>query len=238
MNELKITRHGSNLVQLTRFAALFPMNCYLVREDDGLTLVDSTMSSPADDVARIVKELGKELRRVALTHAHGDHVGGVAGVRLRFPGVEVSIGGRDSRILAGDKSLLETEPQTPVKGYLVKVDWKPDRLLKPGDRIGSLEVVASPGHTPGHLAFIDVRDRSLIAGDALQTRGGIAVSGVLKPLFPFPAMATWNKKTALASAALLRELNPSLLAVGHGYAIREPATAMDRAIEEARRAFS
>jgi len=235
---LKITRHGSNLVQLTRFAALFPMNCYLVREDDGLTLVDSTMSSPADDVARIVKELGKELRRVALTHAHGDHVGGVAGVRLRFPGVEVSIGGRDSRILAGDKSLLETEPQTPVKGYLVKVDWKPDRLLKPGDRIGSLEVVASPGHTPGHLAFIDVRDRSLIAGDALQTRGGIAVSGVLKPLFPFPAMATWNKKTALASAALLRELNPSLLAVGHGYAIREPATAMDRAIEEARRAFS
>jgi len=238
MNELKITRHGSNLVQLTRFAALFPMNCYLVQEDDGLTLVDSTMSSPADDVASIVKELGKELRRVALTHAHGDHVGGVAGVRLRFPGVEVSIGGRDSRILAGDKSLLETEAQTPVRGYLVKVDWKPDRLLKPGDRIGSLEVVASPGHTPGHLAFIDVRDRSLIAGDALQTRGGIAVSGVLKPLFPFPAMATWNKKTALASAALLRELNPSLLAVGHGYAIREPATAMDRAIEEARRAFS
>lgn len=238
MNELKITRHGSNLVQLTRYAALFPMNCYLVQEDDGLTLVDSTTSSPADDVALVVKEVGKELRRVALTHAHGDHVGGVAGVRLRFPGVEVSIGERDSRILAGDKTLLETEPQTKVKGFFDRVDWKPDRLLKPGDRVGSLEVVASPGHTPGHLAFIDVRDRSLIAGDALQTRGGIAVSGVLKPLFPFPAMATWNKKTALASAALLRALNPSLLAVGHGHAIREPAAAMDRAIEEARRAFS
>ncbi len=237
MSELKITRHGSNLVQLTRYAALFPMNCYLVQEDDGLTLVDSTTSSPADDVALIVKELGKELRRVALTHAHGDHVGGVAGVRLRFPGVEVSIGERDSRILAGDKTLLETEPQTKVKGFFDKVDWKPDRLLKPGDRVGSLEVVASPGHTPGHLAFLDVRDRSLIAGDALQTRGGIAVSGVMKPLFPFPAMATWNKKTALASAALLRGLNPSLLAIGHGHAIREPAAAMDGAIEEARRAF-
>ncbi len=213
------------------------MNCYLVQDDEGLTLVDSTTSSPADDVALIAKQVGKELRRIVLTHAHGDHVGGVAGVRTRFPGVEVSISERDARILAGDKALIQGEPQTGVKGYFVKVAWKPDRLLKPGDRVGSLEVVASPGHTPGHLAFLDVRDRSLIAGDSLQTRGGIAVSGVLKPLFPFPAMATWNKKTALASAALLRGLNPSLLAVGHGNAIREPAATMDRAIEEARRAF-
>lgn len=234
---LKITRHGANLVQLTRYPAWFPMNCYLVQEDDGFTLVDSTTSSPADDVASILKEAGKELRRLALTHAHGDHVGGVAGVRQRFPEVEISIGERDSRILAGDKTMLETEPQTPVKGYFVKVDWKPDRVLEPGDHVGSLEVVASPGHTPGHIAFLDLRDRSLIAGDAFQTRGGIAVSGVLKPLFPFPAIATWNKPSALASAKALRGLGPSLLAVGHGNATREPAAAMDRAIEEARRAF-
>lgn len=235
---MKVTRLGSHLVQLTRYPAFFPMNCYLVQEEDGLTLVDSTTSSPADDIASILQEVGKELRRVTLTHAHGDHVGGVAGVRQRFPAVEVSIGERDSRILGGDKTLLETEPQTEVKGYFVKVEWKPDRLLKPGDRVGSLEVVASPGHTPGHVAFLDVRDRSLIAGDAFQTRGGIAVSGVLQPLFPFPAMATWNKRAALASATSLRGLEPSLLAVGHGNAIREPAAAMDRAIEKARRTFS
>jgi glyoxylase-like metal-dependent hydrolase (beta-lactamase superfamily II) len=214
------------------------MNCYLVEDDDGLTLVDSTTSSPGDDVELIAKQVGKELRRIALTHAHGDHVGGVAGVRTRFPGVEVSISERDARLLAGDKSLLQGEPQTEVKGYFVKVDWKPDRLLKPGDRVGSLEVVASPGHTPGHVAFIDVRDRTLIAGDAFQTRGGIAVSGVLRPLFPFPAMATWNKQAALASATALRALRPTLLAVGHGKALRDPATDMDGAIEAARRAFS
>ena len=73
------------------------MNCYLVREDDGLTLVDSTMSSPAADVSHMVGELGLELRRVALTHAHGDHAGGVAGVRQLFPGIEVSIGEREAR---------------------------------------------------------------------------------------------------------------------------------------------
>ncbi len=235
---MKTTRLSSNLVQLTRYPAVFPMNCYLVQEDDGLTLVDSTTSSPADDVALIVQQVGKELRRVILTHAHGDHAGGVAGVRTRFAGVEVSISERDARILAGDKALLQGEPQTEVKGYFVKVAWKPDRLLKPGDRVGSLEVVASPGHTPGHVAFIDVRDRSLIAGDTFQTRGGIAVSGVLRPLFPFPAMATWNKHAALASATALRALQPTLLAVGHGNALRDPAAAMDRAIEAARKAFS
>jgi glyoxylase-like metal-dependent hydrolase (beta-lactamase superfamily II) len=232
---VKITRLGALLTQLTKYPVAFPMNCYLVQEDDGLTLVDSTMSSPADDVAAMVKQLGQELRRIALTHAHGDHVGGVAGVRRRFPGVEVAISERDAPVLAGDRSLRTDEAQTPIKGYFVKVDWKPDRLLKPGDRIGSLEVVASPGHTPGHVSFLDVRDRSLIAGDAFQTRGGIAVSGVLRPLFPFPAMATWSKQTALASAVTLRALRPSLLAVGHGDARREPASAMDRAIEAARR---
>lgn len=235
---MKITHHGPNLIQLTLYPNVFPMNCYVVQEDDGLTLVDSTTSSPAADLELIVKTLGKELRRVVLTHAHGDHVGGVAGVRQRLPGVEVSIGERDAPILAGDKTLHSNEPQTAVKGYFVKVDWKPDRLLRPGDRIGSLEVVASPGHTPGHVAFLDVRDRSLIAGDAFQTRGGIAVSGVLRPLFPFPALATWNKPAALASAATLRALRPALLAVGHGRAIEEPSAAMDRAIEAARRAFS
>lgn len=234
---MRISRHGPRLVQLTRYPAVFPMNCYLVLEDDGLTLVDATTSSPAAEIAANVRELGLELRRVALTHAHADHVGGVGGVRERFPGVEVSIGERDARLLAADKGLDKGEPETPIKGYFVNIDWKPDRLLRPGDRVGSLEVVPAPGHTPGHISFLDVRDRALIAGDAFQTRGGIAVSGVLRPLFPFPAMATWNKPTALATAEALRDLRPSLLAVGHGNVLQEPAAAMDRAIETARRVF-
>lgn len=234
---MRITRHGSHLIQLTRLPTIFPMNCYLVQEDDGVTLVDSTASSPAADVERMLGQLGLELRRIALTHAHGDHVGGVAGVRQRYPNVEVSIGERDARLLGGDKSLDPDEPQSPVKGWLVKVGWKPTRLLKPGDRIGSLQVVAAPGHTPGQVAFLDVRDRSLIAGDAFQTRGGIAVSGVVRPLFPFPALATWHKPTALATARKLRQLEPSRLATGHGDVLADPADAIDRAIEVAERTF-
>jgi glyoxylase-like metal-dependent hydrolase (beta-lactamase superfamily II) len=230
---MRVKELGTHLTQITKWPVVFPMNCYLVQEEDGLTLVDSTISSPAEDVAALAKRLGKPLRRVTLTHAHGDHVGGVAGLRTMFPGVEVSISERDARLLAGDKDLLPTEPQTPVKGSFAKIDWKPDRLLRPGDRVGSLEVVASPGHTPGHIAFLDLRDRSLIAGDAFQTRGGIAVSGELRLLFPFVAIATWNRPTALASAVALRALNPSLLAVGHGEALSNPSPAIDRAIESA-----
>ncbi len=234
---MRIKELGPHLTQITKWPVVFPMNCYLVQEEDGLTLVDSTISSPADDVAALAKRLGKQLRRVTLTHAHGDHVGGVAGLRTMFPGVEVSISERDGRILAGDKTVLPAEPQTPVKGSFLKVDWKPDRLLEPGDRVGSLEVVASPGHTPGHVAFFDVRDKALIAGDAFQTRGGIAVSGDMRLLFPFVAFATWNKPAALTSAKDLRALNPSLLSVGHGEALTNPGTAIDQAIESANQAF-
>jgi glyoxylase-like metal-dependent hydrolase (beta-lactamase superfamily II) len=234
---LKVTWLGPNLVQLTKYPLAFPMNCYLVREGDGLTLIDSTMSSPVDSIDPLVKELGVPLRRVALTHAHGDHVGGVAAVRGRYPGIEVLLGERDTPLLAGDHSLRPGEPEAPVKGYFVKVDWKPDRALKAADRVGSLEVVFAPGHTPGQVAFLDTRDRSLIAGDAFQTRAGMAVSGVLRPLFPFPAMATWHKPTALATAVALRELKPVLLAVGHGQALQDPDGPMAQAIEVARKAF-
>ncbi len=234
---MRIKRHTPKLIQLTRYAAVFPMNCYVVVEDDGLTLVDSTMSSPATEVAILVHELGLELRRIALTHAHGDHVGGVAGMLDLFPGVEVSLGKRDAPILAGDKSLLKGEPQTPVKGFFLKAEWKPARLLAPGDRVGSLEVVAAPGHTPGQIALLDVRDRSLLAGDSYQTQAGIAVSGVLRPLFPFPAMATWHKPTALTTAEALLDLEPSRLAVGHGETVEAPETAMAGAIRVARKAF-
>ena len=222
---------------LTRAPRAFPMSCYVVVEDEGLTLVDSTISSPAAEVARISDELGKPLARILLTHSHSDHAGGVAGVRERFPDAEVAIGRREARLLAGDRALDAGEPQSPVKGSFPKVDWRPDRLLEPGDRSGSLEVVATPGHTPGHIAFLDVRDRTLIAGDAFQTRGGLAVAGVLRLVFPFMAMGTWHRPTALASARAVLDLAPTRLCVGHGEPLMSPAASLERAIAEAERKF-
>jgi len=59
------------------------------------------------------------------------------------------------------------------------------------------------------------------------------VAGVFKPLFPFPALFSWNAALSAKSAAKLRELNPSRLAVGHGPTIASPAREMNLALEEA-----
>ena len=167
-------RHGEHLIQVTRFGIV---NCYLVREEDGFTLVDTGLPRSAKALLGAAHEAGGEIVRIVLTHAHGDHAGSVDAVREELPGVELSISERESRLLAGDMSLEAAEAQAKLRGSFPKVAAKPDRLLNPGDRVGALEVVAAPGHTPGQIALLDIRDRALIAGDAFQTLGGVAVCG-------------------------------------------------------------
>jgi hypothetical protein len=83
------------------------------------------------------------------------------------------------------------------------------------------------------MAYLDVRDNTLIAGDAFTTQTGVVVAGVFKPLFPFPAIFSWNAVLSAKSAAKLRRLNPSLLAVGHGPSISSPTQEIDLALEAA-----
>jgi glyoxylase-like metal-dependent hydrolase (beta-lactamase superfamily II) len=232
---MKVTRHGANLVQLTRFPHVFPVNCYLVRDGDGLTLVDAALPGSAPAILAAARSLGAPIVRIALTHAHGDHVGSLDALHAALPAAEVLVPAREAPFLAGDRSLAPGEPQARLRGSWQVCTTRPTRLLVPGDRVGSLQVVAAPGHTPGHVAYVDTRDGTLIAGDAFQTRGGIAVAGVVRPLFPFPAMGTWHRPTALASARALRALSPARLAVGHGAVLAAPLPAMDRAIAAAER---
>ena len=227
---MKRSPHGANLIQLTRMGMI---NSYLVREDDGLTLVDTGMPGTAKGILAAADEAGAPIVRIALTHAHGDHVGSVDALVAELPEVEVSIGARDARLLRKDKTMDAGEPDAKPRGNYPGIETTPARELAPGDRVGSLEVVAAPGHTPGHIAFLDTRDRALIVGDAFQTLGGVAVSGIVRPLFPLPALATWHLPTALASARALRALEPARLAVGHGRVLDAPAAAMDTAIAAA-----
>jgi glyoxylase-like metal-dependent hydrolase (beta-lactamase superfamily II) len=227
---MRSTAHGEHLVKLTRQGWV---NCYLVREDDGFTLVDTTIPRSADSIIAAAEAAGGAIRRVALTHAHGDHVGSVDDLHGKLPDAELLVPERDARFMRGDKSIDDSEPQAKPRGGYPKVSAEPTRLLHPGDRVGSLEVIAAPGHTPGHVAYLDTRDRTLIAGDAYQTLGGIAVSGKIRPLFPFPGAATWHKPTALETARTLRALEPSRLAVGHGRVVESPTEEMSGAIADA-----
>jgi glyoxylase-like metal-dependent hydrolase (beta-lactamase superfamily II) len=227
---MRITNHGRYLVQLTRYPRLFPVNCYLVREDDSLTLIDTGLSGSATAILEVASGLDMPIRRIVLTHAHGDHIGSLDALRQLLPQAEVLISARDARFLAGDMHLEPGEPQTKLRGDYRTSATQPSRLLYDGDQVGSLRVVSTPGHTPGHIALFDARDGTLIAGDAFQTRAGVAVAGTLRWLFPFPALATWHRSLALASARQLRSLEPSRLAVGHGDVLEGPLAEMDRAI--------
>ena len=223
---MSTTRVNDNLIQITRWRFV---NAFLVREDDGFTLVDTTVGGGADELIGAARNAGAEIRRIALTHGHGDHVGSLDALREKLTdSVEVLMPQLDARIHAGEKVVDGKLP-----GSWPKVQWAPDVRLAAGDRVGSLEVVASPGHTPGHMAFLDTRDRTLIAGDVFTSYGQIAVTSSFYWRFPFATMATWDKPKDVESARALRALDPALLVVGHGPATASPADAMDKAIARA-----
>jgi len=229
---MRVIKEGF-LYQLTFMPKLFPVNCYFVEEEDGLTLIDAALPNSAKSIIQAAKKIGKPIRRIVLTHAHSDHIGALDDLKNQL-NVPVYISGRDSRLLAGDTSLDPSEPQMPIRGGIPKnIKTKADALLQDGDKIGSLTAVFTPGHTPGSMSFFDSRTNAVIAGDAFQTRGSTAVSGVTVPWFPFPAMATWNKEAALESARIIQGLKPSLLAVGHGELLRSPENHIEKAIRKA-----
>jgi len=226
------------VTQLIFMPNLFPLNCYLVEDEEGVTLVDACMPFVAKGIEAAIRSTGKPLTRILLTHAHDDHIGAVPLLKSRFPDARIGISRRDSALLKGDRSLRPGEAQTPPKGGLPKTPpFEPDFLFDDGDRFGSLTAVAAPGHTPGHFVFLETKSNALIAGDAFQSKGGFAVSGRVRWKFPFPALATWDPRTAVDSAKKLLALKPDLLAVGHGPALVRPAAAIENAIEEATRAL-
>jgi len=225
---MRVTQHGSYLIQLTRFVT----NCYLVREDDGLTLVDCSWPGSANAILRAAETAAAPIRRIVLTHAHHDHTGSVEPLRTRVPEAELLVGARESRLLAGDLSTLGGEPEGRLRASVYRARGvSPDALLESGDRVGSLRVVDAKGHTPGQIALLDTRDATLICGDAYLTVGKPFVCTEAVPRFPVPALlGLWHRSSAVASARALRALEPARLASGHGSVAEAPGPAMDEAL--------
>jgi hydroxyacylglutathione hydrolase len=178
-------------------------NCYLVIDEstNRAALID-----PGDEPARILAALhasGATLESVWLTHAHFDHLGGLAGV-LRAHPVPVHMHPLEAPLheIAVDSALR----------FGIRIEAPPaaDRELAEGDRVhvGSreLSVIHVPGHAPGHVAFHD--DEMIFGGDCLFA-GSIGRTDL-----PFA-----DRETLDASVARMMALGDELtLYPGHGRA--------------------
>jgi glyoxylase-like metal-dependent hydrolase (beta-lactamase superfamily II) len=186
-------------------------NAYLVREDDGFTLVDTMFKGSGAAILEAAAAVGP-IARVVVTHAHWDHAGS-----LDELGVDHVLTGEDEVVwLSGERRDVRlVHVRTPVVGVAHR------------SRIGSLEVVPAPGHTPGQIALLDVRDRTLLCADAFSTLGGTRSSGKAQLPFPIPAWASTDRSQAQRTAAALTALAPARLAPGHGRVVTDPVPAME-----------
>lgn len=190
------------------------INTYLVPEKDGLTIIDTGMPSLVPCILKKAAQLGQPITRIVLTHGHDDHALGLDGIKRVYPGARVFMHQADAASLTR-----------------LNVETRPDRAVRGGEQLGSLQVIAAPGHSEGHLAYLDPRDGTLYAGDAFVNVPSLRVATELHPLFPMPTFGTWNADAARASARTLTELHGlNWLALGHGQPIRAPQQAMRTAL--------
>ena len=136
-------------------------NCYLVRREgsDRALLID-----PGDEAQKLqgaMEQLGVEPEAILLTHTHFDHIGAVAPL-ARATGAPVYCPREELPVLA-DPSAFFGAMFGPVEG------WEAEHAIDGGQRLQlagfDVDVVATPGHSPGHVTF--VIDGALFSGDVL-----------------------------------------------------------------------
>ncbi|MET0426012.1 MAG: MBL fold metallo-hydrolase [Actinoplanes sp.] len=164
------------------------VSAYLLIRGDEAAVVDLGVAGSGDAIGAGLTAAGSSwgaVRHVIMTHRHADHAG----------------------------SLAEVAPQVNAKLYTGAADVagidspKPLTPLNDGDEVFGLQIIPTPGHTPGHIAVFDPATGTLVAGDALRTTSGL--------VGPDPQY-TADQTQAAASVRKLATLNVQTILPGHG----------------------
>jgi hydroxyacylglutathione hydrolase len=139
-------------------------NCFLLRRDGA---EQALIVDPGEDAPRILKaveELGVKVEAILVTHCHFDHIGAVAPV-ARETGAPVYCPELETQVLANIMSWVPPGPFGPFESY------KAEETVAGGETLDlagfQIEVIFTPGHSPGHVTY-SIRDEGAIfSGDVL-----------------------------------------------------------------------
>jgi len=139
-------------------------NCFIARVDGSSRAVIIDPGDEADRILAPVRELGLEVEAVLLTHTHFDHVGAVAPV-ARETGAPVYVSEIERPVLADIMSYVPFAGIGPYESY------EADYVLRGGEQLElaglEIDVLFTPGHSPGHLSFSIPSEQALFSGDVL-----------------------------------------------------------------------
>jgi glyoxylase-like metal-dependent hydrolase (beta-lactamase superfamily II) len=203
------------------------VRAFLVEDGRDLTLIDTLYEEDPRVVMEEIRRLGRsasDLKRIVLTHGHRAHLGGLAALK-RWSGATVFSHEWEADIIAGNRKAqpVSIVPRRPLRVYIpfqlglalgfgAHPGCPVDETLKEEDEVGTLQVLHTPGHSPGHLSFYSPERSVLISGDAIATWPRFEAG--------WPAF-TLNSKQHRASIRRLAALEARGVGVGHG----DPITA-------------
>ena len=202
------------------------VNAYALVRENGVLLIDTATPGKANN---ILKELAgihigpAGVKAIVITHAHPDHAGSCAEL-INKTHVKLYIHKNDHDVLMG--KVPPPKPRTffqRIPAFMSKHFFKypPPRDAVPLDEDSAiqgfedLKIIHTPGHTPGSMSILDVKDDTLFCGDAINNRGN-RLTGPNK-------FFTINAEQAWRSVAKLGALKFKTLCPGHGTWIAEDA---------------
>jgi len=209
-------------------------NAYLLTGED-LSLVDTGMPGEEAKVIRGIEKIGRkpeDIRHILITHAHMDHMGSLAALK-KASGAKVIASNKEADYVKGAKRTW-TMGREGFGGKLFKAalfvmetfvfKYEPTEVDIPcqeGETIdcfGGIQVVASPGHSPGSLSYYQKDKKILFTGDALSN-----MSGELR--LP-PRMGCADYHEALKSVEGIADLDFETCLFGHGDPLKSEASSM------------
>lgn len=203
-------------------------NPYLLIDPDGLTLIDTGIPGSHKKILRFMKDLGyapQALKRILITHADFDHVGGLAALQVTS-GAHVYSHSIEAVGISEGHSTRALKPRSALVKFLFDsmarlFKPKPARVeeaVKDGQTLpalGGLRVLETPGHTPGHLSFFLPSAGVLFTGDSIVSeKTGLRGS---------TGANNWDQPKSDASVRKQAALGAKIVCPGHGEVVRDAA---------------